>query len=91
MVDIIETVYRGASKGRGLVVAPKGKFRLCYSFLANCECLVGQLTYVRLLDQAQVLVNVTQPNMRGHAPFPLKKECSKERKGINPSMKRKML
>jgi hypothetical protein len=24
MIDIIETVYRGASKGRGLVVAPKG-------------------------------------------------------------------
>lgn len=23
MIDIIETVYRGASKGRGLVVAPK--------------------------------------------------------------------
>ena len=25
MIDIVETVYRGASKGRGLVVAPKGK------------------------------------------------------------------
>lgn len=25
MIDIIETVYRGASKGRGLVVAPKGE------------------------------------------------------------------
>jgi hypothetical protein len=24
MIDVIETVYRGASKGRGLVVAPKG-------------------------------------------------------------------
>lgn len=24
LIDIIETVYRGASKGRGLVVAPKG-------------------------------------------------------------------
>ncbi len=24
MIDIIETVYRGASKGRGLVVSPKG-------------------------------------------------------------------
>lgn len=23
LIDIIETVYRGASKGRGLVVAPK--------------------------------------------------------------------
>jgi hypothetical protein len=25
LIDIIETVYRGASKGRGLVVAPKGE------------------------------------------------------------------
>lgn len=25
MIDVIETVYRGASKGRGLVVAPKGE------------------------------------------------------------------
>ena len=28
MIDIIETVYRGASKGRGLVVSPKGVFPL---------------------------------------------------------------
>ncbi|KAF7297311.1 Spliceosomal protein DIB1 [Mycena indigotica] len=28
MIDIIETVYRGASKGRGLVVSPKGTFML---------------------------------------------------------------
>lgn len=26
IIDIIETIYRGASKGRGLVVSPKG----CY-------------------------------------------------------------
>jgi len=25
VIDIIETVYRGASKGRGLVVSPRGK------------------------------------------------------------------
>jgi hypothetical protein len=25
MIDIVETVYRGASKGRGLVVSPKGR------------------------------------------------------------------
>ena len=24
-MDIVETVYRGARKGRGLVVSPKGK------------------------------------------------------------------
>lgn len=29
MIDIIETVYRGASKGRGLVVSPKGAFPRC--------------------------------------------------------------
>ena len=28
MIDIIETVYRGASKGRGLVVSPKGELVL---------------------------------------------------------------
>ena len=31
LIDIIETIYRGAKKGRGLVVSPKGKFSLsCY-------------------------------------------------------------
>jgi DIM1 family U5 snRNP protein len=28
MIDIIETVYRGASKGRGLVVSPKGSLSI---------------------------------------------------------------
>ncbi len=26
LIDIIETIYRGAKKGRGLVVSPKGKW-----------------------------------------------------------------
>lgn len=30
LIDIIETIYRGAKKGRGLVVSPKGE--LCYVF-----------------------------------------------------------
>jgi hypothetical protein len=31
LIDIIETVYRGASKGRGLVVSPKGQLSMhCY-------------------------------------------------------------
>jgi hypothetical protein len=30
LIDIIETVYRGASKGRGLVVSPKGAIRLVW-------------------------------------------------------------
>lgn len=25
LIDIIETIYKGAKKGRGLVVSPKGK------------------------------------------------------------------
>jgi U5 snRNP protein, DIM1 family len=28
-IDIVETVYRGARKGRGLVVAPKGNDEGC--------------------------------------------------------------
>lgn len=26
LIDIVETIYRGAKKGRGLVVSPKGRF-----------------------------------------------------------------
>ncbi|KIM60250.1 hypothetical protein SCLCIDRAFT_16365 [Scleroderma citrinum Foug A] len=36
LIDIIETVYRGASKGRGLVVSPKGVPRfLLYPMILN--------------------------------------------------------
>ena len=28
LIDILETIYRGAKKGRGLVVSPKGKLTL---------------------------------------------------------------
>lgn len=31
MIDIIETIYKGAKKGRGLVVSPKGTFTLLLS------------------------------------------------------------
>lgn len=42
LIDIIETIYRGAKKGRGLVVSPKGEcfLLLRYSFskvVANME------------------------------------------------------
>ena len=30
LIDIIETVYRGASKGRGLVVSPKGTLSVAF-------------------------------------------------------------
>jgi hypothetical protein len=51
MIDIIETVYRGASKGRGLVVAPKGEFGFepeeCGGISTECSG--------RLFDAVQVL------------------------------------
>jgi U5 snRNP protein, DIM1 family len=34
LIDIIETIYRGAKKGRGLVVSPKGRF----SRLLTTQC-----------------------------------------------------
>lgn len=69
LIDIIETIYRGAKKGRGLVVSPKGEFFASFSI----ACLVrgreaerGALTrnisrnankffYHRLLDPIQIL------------------------------------
>jgi hypothetical protein len=39
LIDIIETVYRGASKGRGLVVSPKGTI-----------LLVCPASFVKLID-----------------------------------------
>lgn len=33
MIDIIETIYKGAKKGRGLVVSPKGKSIYCLDCL----------------------------------------------------------
>jgi DIM1 family U5 snRNP protein len=38
MIDIIETVYRGAKKGRGLVVSPKGMFLFYSSSLLETWC-----------------------------------------------------
>ena len=31
LIDIVETVYRGASKGRGLVVSPKGRLDVTFN------------------------------------------------------------
>jgi hypothetical protein len=50
LIDIIETVYRGASKGRGLVVSPKG------TILLVCPApFVKLIALKRLLDTLQVL------------------------------------
>lgn len=51
MIDIIETVYRGASKGRGLVVSPKG-----VSTLASTLGAVTDTSLCRLLHTLQILV-----------------------------------
>ena len=41
MIDIIETIYRGAKKGRGLVVSPKGKLNnLLYFNLVLISCQI---------------------------------------------------
>jgi Mitosis protein DIM1 len=49
LIDIIETVYRGASKGRGLVVSPKGTILLVF------PPFVKLMYFKRLLDTLQVL------------------------------------
>jgi len=50
LIDIIETIYRGAKKGRGLVVSPKGKNVLGVALVvskAESDC--------RLLDEISLL------------------------------------
>lgn len=56
LIDIIETIYRGAKKGRGLVVSPKGEF--CFVlFWSDVVGLVSLLIYSggRLFDQISIL------------------------------------
>ena len=52
VIDIIETVYRGASKGRGLVVSPRGRFGFSLHHIAYHM----NVAHDRLLDSTQVLV-----------------------------------
>ena len=48
LIDIIETIYRGAKKGRGLVVSPKGELEWYH--------VPGEkLIVCRLLDQIPIL------------------------------------
>ncbi|KAI3487055.1 hypothetical protein L1887_49091 [Cichorium endivia] len=37
LIDIVEVVYRGASKGRGLVISPKGRFESHHTHERNCN------------------------------------------------------
>jgi hypothetical protein len=53
LIDIIETIYRGAKKGRGLVVSPKGMSRMslpCW-FVCNANHLRRLFHPPPLLDQ----------------------------------------
>lgn len=49
LIDIIETIYRGAKKGRGLVVSPKGESDIC-------------LALERMADFAQITPRDTVTN-----------------------------
>ena len=37
LIDIIETIYRGAKKGRGLVVSPKGSCLFLFLHLHSAD------------------------------------------------------
>lgn len=67
MIDIIETVYRGASKGRGLVVAPKGKghdltFRSLLFFPFSCLFFVVPPASFFFLPDSLETVLLFDPN-----------------------------
>lgn len=51
-IDIVEVVYRGARKGRGLVVSPKGNLRVFFHCRASSLALCyTPMTCCRLLYQ----------------------------------------
>ena len=47
LIDIIETIYKGAKKGRGLVVSPKGKAIPCVNRFTIC-CVTIWLTALKI-------------------------------------------
>jgi hypothetical protein len=49
LIDIIETIYKGAKKGRGLVVSPKGKITRHETKMSFAN------SWNRLLDQIPIL------------------------------------
>ena len=66
LIDIVEVVYRGASKGRGLVISPKGKSHRFYSHQrrqmkeegrtwTDTRIAVSFFVKHRLLDKATIL------------------------------------
>ena len=50
LVDIIETIYKGAKKGRGLVVSPKGEWKDLLVFVSCDFLLIGIQTILRGTD-----------------------------------------
>jgi hypothetical protein len=55
LIDIIETIYKGAKKGRGLVVSPKGNI----AHNPEIEVFFADNYFYRLLDQIPVLSPVS--------------------------------
>lgn len=48
LIDIIETIYRGAKKGRGLVVSPKGEwYSFAFAWLRRGLCGDGRAERVK--------------------------------------------
>ena len=56
LIDIIETIYRGAKKGRGLVVSPKGNVHLAV-FVGSSGLVIWQADcpFYRLFNEISVL------------------------------------
>lgn len=75
LIDIIETVYRGASKGRGLVVSPKGQSLIAYLFNSP----ISLLFFDRLLYALQVLDALRWPSfcvIDSHHPCVVTNVCT---------------
>lgn len=63
LIDIIETIYKGAKKGRGLVVSPKGKWRgVIGEKTPNGKRISNLFLFLRLLDTIPVLSAMAAPS-----------------------------
>lgn len=76
LIDIIETIYRGAKKGRGLVVSPKGTSTSVSICHANTDVFSRLLDPPPLLDDAQAI------SMR-YCSFSFKRNKLGTQKGVN--------
>jgi hypothetical protein len=62
LIDIIETIYKGAKKGRGLVVSPKGKLTLPEMKMSSAN------SEHRLLYQIPILISRSLARIRWRQP-----------------------